>query len=231
MSEQARSKTMLVKPEAFGAIRSGEFTHPLRVTILQGNLLTEQVDAIINPANESLRGGEGLDGMIHRAALVKGEDKLDEECAKLGGCPTGEAKITKGYALPAAHIIHAVGPIYPDKIDDKWGHYSEWLKTPLESRRREIETQRDKDVEKARELLLKVHKSIMRIARENNLKTISIPAISTGIFGYPTEEAAEIAKQALFEDLRDNGEGSLEEIRFVLWETEKYELYEKAFSK
>jgi len=224
------SREFTVSPEAFGPVKSGEFTHPLRITILQGNLLTQKVDAIINPAKESLRGGEGLDGMIHRAALVNGVDKLDEECITLGGCEIGNAKITKGYSLPASHIIHAVGPIYPDKLDDKWGHYNEWLKTPLESRKREIEKERKRDCIEARELLLQVHKNILRVARENKLKTIAIPAISTGIFGYPPEEAAYIAQQAVFEDLRDNGEGTLEEIRFVLFEIEKYELYEKAFS-
>ena len=168
--------------------------------------------------------------MIHRAAEVKGVDRLDEECIKLGGCPTGEAKITKGYNLPAKHIIHAVGPIYPDPPTDEYSKWYEEYQTAGPTRRTEIEDEYRTACATAKELLLRVHKNVFRVARENQLKTISIPAISTGIFNYPTEEAAQVAKQALFEDLRDNEEGSLEEIQFVLWETEKYELYEKAFA-
>ncbi|OGK20190.1 hypothetical protein A2866_01630 [Candidatus Roizmanbacteria bacterium RIFCSPHIGHO2_01_FULL_39_8] len=217
---------MSVPESALGPTRRAEKYHPLKIILLQGNLLAERVDAIVNPANESLLGGGGLDGMIHGFA----GPELLKECETLNGCETGNAKITKGYRLPASHVIHAVGPIYPDRPTDRYSEYfTEYLKASP-TRRQEIEQLFQKDVEKARELLLSVHKNILRVAQENGLKRISIPAISTGIFGYPTEDASKVAHQAVFEYLRDYGEGSLEEIRFVLYETEKYNLYEKAFS-
>src|SRR3989344_4890188 len=131
-----------VPESALGPIGRAEKHHPLKITLLQGNLLAERVDAIVNPANESLLGGGGLDGMIHSAA---GSQLLDE-CETLNGCETGNAKITKGYRLPATNVIHAVGPIYPDPPSDKYSkHYDEYsIASP--ARKQEIEELYQRDV-------------------------------------------------------------------------------------
>jgi O-acetyl-ADP-ribose deacetylase len=143
---------------------------PDRIRVVEGDITRFDVDAIVNAANRALLGGSGVDGAIHRAA----GPGLLAECQTLGGCPTGEARLTKGYNLPAKHVVHTVGPVYHD------GRSGE------------------------AELLRSCYVESLRLAAEHGIAKIAFPAISTGAYGYPIEDACGIAVDAVLGWLRVN---------------------------
>jgi O-acetyl-ADP-ribose deacetylase len=141
-----------------------------RISVVRGDITTLAVDAIVNAANSSLLGGGGVDGAIHRAA----GPELVEECRMLGGCPPGQAKMTKGYRLKAKHVIHTVGPVW-------WGgSYNE------------------------DEILASCYRNSLSLALEHGLQTVAFPAISTGIYGFPVERAARIAAREVRQFLEEH---------------------------
>jgi O-acetyl-ADP-ribose deacetylase (regulator of RNase III) len=141
-----------------------------RVEIIRGDITRVKVDAIVNAANTKLLGGSGVDGAIHRAA----GPELVRECRMLGGCSTGSAKITRGYRLPATHVIHAVGPVYRDGQSGEPG------------------------------LLAGCYRMAFQLAVDAKCKSIAFPAISCGAYGYPIEEAAKIAVGETLAFMDDN---------------------------
>jgi len=143
-----------------------------RIEVFSGDITTLEVDAILNAANEQLTPGGGVSGAIHRAA----GPELARDCAKLGGCPTGKARITAGHRLPAKHVIHTVGPVWHGGGQDEDG------------------------------LLAACYRSSLDLARDNGLVSIAFPAISTGIFGYPLERATGIAVETVRAWLAENGD-------------------------
>jgi O-acetyl-ADP-ribose deacetylase (regulator of RNase III) len=140
--------------------------------LVQGDITQQGTDAIVNAANPSLLGGGGVDGAIHRGA----GPELLAECRTLGGCETGDAKITKGYNLKAKHVIHTVGPVYR------------------------------RDGKRAPELLASAYRRSLEVASWNGLQSVAFPSISTGAYGYPLEEAAPIALGTVRDYLMDHPE-------------------------
>lgn len=150
-----------------------------RIRIVEGDITRQEVDAIVNAANTSLLGGGGVDGAIHRAA----GPELLEETRRIGGCPTGEARVSKGYRLPARWVIHTVGPVW------RGGN-------------------RDEE-----DLLAGCYRNSLKAAVEIGARSIAFPSISTGAYGFPLEEATEIALRETREFLE--GDRSIEKVLFV----------------
>jgi O-acetyl-ADP-ribose deacetylase len=141
-----------------------------RYSIIQGDITTQAVDAIVNAANNSLLGGGGVDGAIHRAA----GPELLEECRTLRGCETGEAKMTKGYHLPARHVIHTVGPIWQGGSSNEDN------------------------------LLAECYRNCFALARNHGIRTIAFPSISTGVYRFPVDRASRIALKEIVQELETN---------------------------
>jgi O-acetyl-ADP-ribose deacetylase (regulator of RNase III) len=161
-----------------------------RIALTRDDITKMNVDVIVNAANRTLLGGGGVDGAIHRAA----GSELLAECKTLNGCNTGDAKITKGYLLPAKYVIHTVGPVW------RGGNKNE------------------------AELLAGCYLRSLELAREYHCSTIAFPNISTGIYGYPKQEAAEITLRTVKNFLRKNK--IPEKVYFTCFDEENYLIYE-----
>jgi O-acetyl-ADP-ribose deacetylase (regulator of RNase III) len=163
--------------------------------LTQGDITREDVDAIVNAANESLLGGGGVDGAIHRAA----GPELLAECRTLNGCETGGAKITRGYKLKARHVIHAVGPVYHDGKHDE----------PA--------------------LLASAYRNCLELASQNQCASIAFPAISTGVYAYPMENAARVAFRTIVEYFEQHPE--IKRVRFVLYDARALAIHERVLEQ
>jgi O-acetyl-ADP-ribose deacetylase (regulator of RNase III) len=165
--------------------------------LVEGDITHQDTDAIVNAANPSLLGGGGVDGAIHRA----GGPEILAECRTLGGCATGDAKITTGGRLPARHVIHTVGPVY-------------WRE----------------GAEQAADLLAGAYRRSLEVAAEHNLRSVAFPSISTGAYGYPLDEAAPVALHTVIDYLAAHDE-PVHLVRFVLYGRQAYQAYEQALAR
>jgi O-acetyl-ADP-ribose deacetylase len=165
-----------------------------RIELIQGDITTLSVDAIVNAANSSLLGGGGVDGAIHRAA---GKELL-AECRLLNGCKTGDAKITKGYNLPTRYVIHSVGPIWNDGLHQE------------------------------PRLLASCYIKCLELAVKHGIKTIAFPNISTGVYHFPKNRAANIAIETVIDFLKKDS--SIEKVIFCVFDEENYQLYKSLIS-
>ena len=194
-SHQIPTVTQLYRSAALKPAASGEAQFPPsasanhRVGLTRGDITKLKVDAIVNAANTSLLGGGGVDGAIHRAA---GKD-LVAECRTLGGCPTGQAKITQGYNLPARHVIHTVGPVY-------------------------------EGADKSEPLLRGCYKNSLELAAKSSVRSIAFSAISTGVYGYPSKDAARVALETTRKYLDENS-GPIEKVIFITFEQKDVDSY------
>lgn len=162
-----------------------------RISLHRGDITQLKVDAIVNAANQTLLGGGGVDGAIHRAA----GPELLKECRTLNGCETGDAKITQGYKLPVKFVIHTVGPVYCNG--------------------------RNNEAEK----LASCYRRSLEIAEIHQVKSIAFPNISTGVYGYPKEEAAQIAIQTVRHFAEKKNQ--IDEVIFCVFDEENYLLYQQ----
>ena len=171
----------------------------LELTLTQGDITKTQVEAVVNAANSQLIGGGGVDGAIRRA----GGTEIERACAEIrkreGGCPTGKAVITPAGNLPATYVIHTVGPVWEGGNSDE------------------------------PELLASCYRESLRLAAENGIQNIAFPSISTGIYGYPTEQAAVVALTAVRDFVKEN-EASPNQIQFVLFDEATHNHYMDAMS-
>jgi O-acetyl-ADP-ribose deacetylase (regulator of RNase III) len=177
-----------------------DFPNGKKLRLVVGDITKIRVDAIVNAANSGLRGGGGVDGAIHRAGGSTIMRDLDEIRASIGSCPTGSAVVTSAGALPAQHVIHAVGPVYQD------GQQGE------------------------PEQLANCYRKCLELAGEHGARTVSFPAISTGAYGYPVEEAAEIALDSVAQYLEQTSSG-VREVLFVLFDQGFYDLHARAAAR
>jgi len=159
-----------------------------KFTIIKGDITRVEADAIVNAANSSLLGGGGVDGAIHRAA----GPELLAECRTIGGCPAGEARLTKGYRLSARYVIHTVGPVYSNAPSDP-------------------------------QVLRSCYESCLALAVQHSIATLAFPAIGCGAYGYPIDEAANIALKASSIFLKNNS--TIKKIHFVLFSKGDQEEY------
>ncbi|KAI0312289.1 A1pp-domain-containing protein [Amylostereum chailletii] len=165
-----------------------------RVSLLNGDITKIGCDAIVNAANKSLLGGGGVDGAIHRAA----GPALLKECQTLSGCATGDAKISGGYALPALHVIHTVGPISSSSSADR-----------------------------AAERLQSCYRRSLEVAVANDVRSVAFPCISTGVYGYPPEEAAHVALAETRRFLDSDDGKTIERVVFVVFLPEDEDIYRR----
>jgi len=168
------------------------------VELVEGDITEQDTEAIVNAANNSLLGGGGVDGAIHRA----GGPAILAECRKLGGCATGDAKITTGGRLKARWVIHTVGPVY-------------W----------------QEGAGRAAELLASAYRRSLEVAAENRVQSLAFPSISTGAYGYPIEEAAPIALRTVLDYLLAQEKPGIGLVRFVLYGQQAYRIYERALAR
>jgi O-acetyl-ADP-ribose deacetylase (regulator of RNase III) len=168
--------------------------------LIIGDITKIRVDAIVNAANSQLRGGGGVDGAVHRVGGPSIMRELDQIRKESGLCPTGSAVVTSAGALPAQYVFHAVGPIYND------GQHGE------------------------AEQLAGCYRKSLELAEERELRSISFPAISTGAYGYPADEAAHIAIETVIQHLQSPATG-IREVIFVLWDQGSYDVHVAALSR
>jgi O-acetyl-ADP-ribose deacetylase (regulator of RNase III) len=166
--------------------------------LMEGDITEQDTEAIVNAANPSLLGGGGVDGAIHRA----GGPEILAECRNLGGCATGDAKITTGGRLRARYVIHTVGPIYGQE-----------------------------GPQQAAELLASAYRRSLQVAAGRGVRSVAFPSISTGAYGYPMEEAAQVALQTVVDYLANQPAKGVELVRLVLYGRRAYRVYERALTR